>query len=114
MFSISLNDIVRFPKLPTADSVEQWKVRISEQAVLLIIRLTLWFRAQISKVRPGTAIKRNVSPAETQDEFSNLYDLALHAGLQPAVVRCRQNRPDNWWSLSPSVQPFVVLMTFRI
>lgn len=114
MFSISFNDIIRFPKMPTTEMLEQWKNNVIENAMLLIIRLTLWFRAQISKVRPGAAIVRTIAPARTNSEVWNCYDVAVQTGLQQSPVRCRNPNPDNWWNISPSTPPFVVLMNIRL
>lgn len=114
MFSISFDDIIRFHKMPTADMLEQWKNNVIENAMLLIIRLTLWFRAQISKVRPGAAIVRNIAPARTNSEVWNCYDVAVQTGLQQSPVRCRNPQSDNWWNISPATPPFVVLMNIRL
>jgi len=114
MFSISLNDINVGFRMPTAEMLERWKIRLVENLMLMMIRITLRFRALISKVRPGAAIVRNITPAQTNSEVWNCYDVAVQTGLQQSPVRCRNPNPDNWWNISPATPPFVVLMNIRL
>jgi hypothetical protein len=114
VLQINLNDIIRLPQLFTDETIEQFRNRIMQNLMLMIIQVTLWFRAQISKMRPGVATARNISLVETKSEVWNCYDIALLTGFQQSLLKRGGPRPDIWGKMSASTPPFVVLMTIRL